>query len=58
MLGKVRRVGLSHIVHVNVFLKSMQDFEEMNRAYVEQMGHHRPTRTVMESMSFPSLGSR
>src|SRR5262245_42257375 len=31
---------LEHIVHVNVFLKDMQDFESMNRAYVEQMGSH------------------
>src|SRR5215467_522962 len=29
---------LQHIVHVNVFLKDMQDFDEMNRAYVEQLG--------------------
>ena len=24
---------LNHVVHVNVFLKDMQDFENMNRAY-------------------------
>src|SRR5436189_5181615 len=26
---------LGHVVHVNVFLKDMGDFEEMNRAYAE-----------------------
>jgi 2-iminobutanoate/2-iminopropanoate deaminase len=26
---------LAHVVHVNVFLLHMSDFEEMNRAYVE-----------------------
>ena len=29
---------LNHVVHVNVFLQRMADFEEMNRAYVEKMG--------------------
>jgi 2-iminobutanoate/2-iminopropanoate deaminase len=24
---------LNHVIHVNVFLKDMQDFESMNRAY-------------------------
>src|SRR5512147_642080 len=33
---------LDHIVHVNVFLKDMRDFEEMNRAYVDALGDHRP----------------
>src|SRR2546422_11136080 len=33
---------LNHVVHVNVFLKDMQDFENMNRAYGEKMGGHRP----------------
>ena len=37
---------LQHVVHVNVFLKDMRDFEEMNRAYVEKMGSHRPARTA------------
>src|ERR1044071_7524504 len=38
---------LEHIVHINVFLKDMRDFEEMNRAYVDAMGSHRPARTVI-----------
>jgi 2-iminobutanoate/2-iminopropanoate deaminase len=29
---------LDHVIHVNVFLHRMADFDEMNRAYVEKMG--------------------
>ena len=47
---------LSHIVHVNVFLKDMRDFEEMNRAYVESMGDHRPARTVIGVRELPKPG--
>ena len=25
---------LNHVIHVNVFLKDMRDFDEMNRAYI------------------------
>ena len=35
---------LAHVVHVHVFLKHMSDFDEMNRAYAEVMGAHRPAR--------------
>ena len=47
---------LTHIVHVNVFLKDMQDFEEMNRAYIEVMGAHRPARTVIGVSELPKPG--
>ena len=47
---------MSHIVHVNVFLKSMDDFEEMNRAYIEKMGNHRPARTVIGVNELPKPG--
>jgi 2-iminobutanoate/2-iminopropanoate deaminase len=47
---------LDHIVHVNVFLKDMQDFDEMNRAYVEVMGNHRPARTVIGVDELPKPG--
>lgn len=47
---------LSHIVHVNVFLRSMRDFEEMNRAYIEKMGRHRPARTVIGVNELPKPG--
>src|SRR5512137_3073178 len=49
---------LDHILHVNVFLKEMQDFESMNRAYVEQMGEHRPARTVIGVNELPKPGVR
>jgi 2-iminobutanoate/2-iminopropanoate deaminase len=49
---------LSHVVHVNVFLKDMQDFESMNRAYIEQMGEHRPARTVIGVNELPKPGVR
>ena len=48
--------GLSHVIHVNVFLKDMKDFDEMNRAYVEMMGDHRPARTVIGVNELPKPG--
>ena len=47
---------LNHVVHVNVFLKDMQDFERMNRAYIEMMGNHRPARTVIGVNELPKPG--
>ena len=47
---------LSHIVHLNIFLKDMRDFEEMNRAYVEVMVNHRPARTVIGVSELPRSG--
>jgi 2-iminobutanoate/2-iminopropanoate deaminase len=47
---------LNHVIHVNVFLKDMHDFEEMNRAYVEMMGDHRPARTVIGVNELPKPG--
>ena len=48
---------LEHIVHVNVFLKDTRDFEEMNLAYVEVMGDHRPARTVIGVHELPKAGA-
>jgi len=47
---------LNHIVHVNVFLKDVRDFESMNRAYIEKMGDHRPARTVIGVNELPKPG--
>jgi 2-iminobutanoate/2-iminopropanoate deaminase len=44
---------LAHIVHINVFLKDMQHFDELNRVYVEMMGEHRPARTVIGVNELP-----
>ena len=48
--------NLNHVIHVNIFLDSMKDFEEMNRAYVEMMGDHRPARTVIGVSELPKPG--
>ena len=50
--------SLGHVIHVNVFLKDMRDFEEMNRAYIEMMGDHRPARTVIGVNELPKPGIR
>jgi 2-iminobutanoate/2-iminopropanoate deaminase len=47
---------LDHAIHVNVFLKDMADFDEMNRAYVDMMGDHRPARTVIGVSELPKPG--
>ena len=47
---------LDHVVHINIFLKHMSDFEEMNRAYVDAMGDHRPARTVIGVSELPKPG--
>ncbi len=47
---------LGHVLHVNVFLLDMSDFEDMNRAYVEGMGDHRPARTVVAVKELPKPG--
>jgi 2-iminobutanoate/2-iminopropanoate deaminase len=54
----LRSVGssLDCVIHVNVFLKDMRDFDEMNRAYVAMMGDHRPARTVIGVNELPKPG--
>jgi 2-iminobutanoate/2-iminopropanoate deaminase len=47
---------LDHVVHVNVFLKDMADFDAMNAAYVGAMGSHRPARTVIGVRELPKPG--
>ena len=47
---------LDHVVHVNVFLKRMSDFDAMNAAYVEKMGDHRRARTVIGVSELPKPG--
>jgi 2-iminobutanoate/2-iminopropanoate deaminase len=49
---------LRHVLHVNIFLKDMRDFDEMNRAYVEKMGSHLPARTVIGVNELPKPGIR
>lgn len=47
---------LKHIVHINIFLKQMSDFDAMNRAYIEMMREHRPARTVIGVNELPKPG--
>jgi 2-iminobutanoate/2-iminopropanoate deaminase len=49
---------LEHVVHVNIFLLDMGDFDAMNAAYVEAMGSHRPARTVIGVRELPKPGVR
>lgn len=48
--------SLGQVLHVNIFLKDMKDFDELNRAYVEKMGAHRPARTVIGVNELPRPG--
>ena len=48
---------LGHVIHINVFLKDVRDFEEMNRAYIEMMGNYRPARTVIGVNELPKAGA-
>jgi 2-iminobutanoate/2-iminopropanoate deaminase len=47
---------LNHVIHLNVFLKSMSDFDEMNRAYIEMMDNHHAARTVIGVSELPKPG--
>jgi len=47
---------LDHVVHVNIFLLEMRDFDAMNAAYVAKMGDHRPARTVIGVRELPRPG--
>jgi 2-iminobutanoate/2-iminopropanoate deaminase len=47
---------LEHVVHVNVFLAHMSDFEAMNAAYIAGMGAHRLARTVIAVAELPKRG--
>jgi 2-iminobutanoate/2-iminopropanoate deaminase len=40
-------LGLSDVVKMNVFLSAMDDFEEMNRAYLETIGDSPPARITV-----------
>jgi len=48
---------LNQVLHINVFLKDIRDFAEMNRAYIEKMSAHLPARTVIEVTDLPKTGA-
>ena len=47
---------LNQVIHINIFLDRMNDFDEMNRGYIEMMGDHRPARTVIGVSEHPKPG--
>lgn len=50
--------NLEDVLHVHVYLKDCADFAEMNRAYAEEFGTHRPARTVIGVADLPKPGAR
>ena len=44
---------LMHVIHINVFLKDMLDFDAMNEAYARRMGDARPARTAISVLDLP-----
>jgi len=48
---------LDHVVHINVFIMDMQNFEAVNVAYIEKMGDRRPARTVVAISALPKSGA-
>ncbi len=49
--------SLDHVIHINVFLADMRDFDRMNAAYVETMGDRRPARTAIAVSGLPKPGA-
>ena len=49
--------SLDHIIHINVFLSDMKNFDRMNAAYVERMGDRRPARTAIAVSGLPKSGA-
>ena len=49
---------LEHVIHINVFLKDMEDFAAMNVAYARRLGSARPARTAIAVVDLPKEGAR
>lgn len=49
--------NLDHIVHINIFLKDMNDFSAMNAAYSSKMGPRKPARTTIAVSDLPKPGA-
>jgi 2-iminobutanoate/2-iminopropanoate deaminase len=45
--------SMEHIMHIHVFMRNMDDFEEVNRAYREAFSQYFPARTVVEASALP-----
>src|SRR6185436_13037768 len=48
--------SMRQVMHVHVYLRNMEDFEEMNRAFREAFGDHLPARTVIGVSALPKEG--
>ena len=48
---------LDHVVHINLFLKKMQDLEDVGRAYDEVVSRDRPAGTVVVVPDLPKPGA-
>ncbi len=48
---------LDHIMHINVFLKDMRHFADMNAAFERRMGQSRPARTAVSVVDLPKPGA-
>jgi 2-iminobutanoate/2-iminopropanoate deaminase len=54
-LGNIKRIleaagaSITDVVKVSVFLRHISGFSDMNRAYGEFFGDHKPARTTIES---------
>ena len=49
--------SLEQVMHVQVFLLNVEDFEELNRAYREVFSEHQPARTVIGVSALPKKGA-
>lgn len=55
-LGEVLRAagaGLDSVVSVNVYLRDMNDFKDMNAVYSEIFGEHKPARATVGVSELP-----
>ncbi len=48
---------MSRILHIQVFLKNIGDFDELNRAYREAFTNQLPARTVIGVSDLPKPGA-
>ncbi len=48
--------GLDDVVKTTVFLRHMDDYDEMNAAYTEAFGGHRPARSAVAVAGLPRGG--
>ncbi|EGV34804.1 hypothetical protein l13_20650 [Neisseria weaveri ATCC 51223] len=50
-------LDLNRILHTHVFLKNVDDFAEMNRAYLDIFPDNQPARTVISVADLPKKGA-